>query len=160
MTANETLPSSSSTPPTSSDLADLADVIMNVGQEIKMLGGDGKTIPLTITESNVMRYVDRHPGTSPSDLAAGTGLHRSNMSAALRGLEEKGLISRAQSADDGRVITVSPTARAAQNLELLRAGWAAGIVSAITTEFDGFEEGRRFLLRLEVGLIRSRQEQA
>ena len=45
MTANESLPPSSSTPPTFSDLADLADVIMNVGQEIKLLGGGGKTIP-------------------------------------------------------------------------------------------------------------------
>jgi DNA-binding MarR family transcriptional regulator len=142
------------------DLADLADIIMNVGQEIKMLSAGENSIQLTITESNVMRFVDRHPGTSPSALAAGTGLQRSNMSAALRGLEEKGLIERAHRGEDGRTITVAPTELAAQNLAGLRKRWTSGIVSAVGSDADGLTESLDFLRRLEAGLIRSRQRRA
>lgn len=145
-------------PPTAGQLADLADLILNVSQEIKMLSADGRGITLTLTESNVMRFVDRHPGTSPSALADGTGLHRSNMSAALRGLEEKGLISRAHQGDDGRAITVSPTELAAQNLARLRTSWTSGLVRALDIDTDGFEEALGFLSRLETGLTRSRQK--
>ena len=123
-----------------------------------MLSAGKDAIALTITESNVMRFVDRHPGTSPSALAAGTGLHRSNMSAALRGLEEKGLIERAHQGDDGRAITVSPTPLAAQNLARLRASWASGLARAMDGDGEGFSESLQFLLRLETGLIRSRQQ--
>jgi DNA-binding MarR family transcriptional regulator len=145
--------------PSASQLADLADLILNVSQEVKMLTADGGGISLTLSESNVMRFVDRHPGTSPSALAGGTGLHRSNMSTALRSLEEKGLIHRAHQGDDGRAITVSPTDLAAQNLARLRLGWASGISNALEGETMGFEETLTFLLRLETGLSRSRQAQ-
>jgi DNA-binding MarR family transcriptional regulator len=146
--------------PPASELADLADLILNVSQEIKMLSSNGEGITLTLTESNVMRFVDRHPGTSPSALARGTGLHRSNMSAALRGLEEKGLINRAHHGDDGRAITVEPTDIAAQNLERLRKSWTSGLVHVLNGETEGFREALEFLQRLETGLIRSRQDQS
>jgi DNA-binding MarR family transcriptional regulator len=159
MTVNNP-PSAASRLPSPGDLADLADLIMNIGQEIKMLSTGEGAVPLTITESNVMRFVDRHPGTSPSALAAGTGLQRSNMSAALRSLEEKGMIERAHLGEDGRGITVSPTDRAAANLVRLRASWAAGMTQAVDNDGEGFSESLRFLTRLEDGLIHSRQKQS
>ena len=124
-----------------------------------MLSTNGEGITLTLTESNVMRFVDRHPGTSPSALADGTGLHRSNMSAALRSLEEKGLINRAHHGEDGRAITVEPTDLAAHNLARLRRSWTSGLVRALDGNTEGFDETLGFLLRLETALTRSRQEQ-
>ena len=141
-------------------LADLADLVLNVGQEIKMLATDGPSIPLTLTESNVMRFVDRHPGTSPSALADGTGLHRSNMSAALRSLEDKGMIARAHDGEDGRAITVAPTAMAATNLVRLRNSWSTGLREGLEGDLDGLDQSIAFMLRLEAGLARHRTSQS
>jgi len=158
MSVNDPHPPANGEQPSPSDLANLADIIMNVGQEIKMLSAGKDAIALTITESNIMRFVDRNPGTSPSALATGTGLQRSNMSAALRSLEGKGLIERAHHGEDGRGITVHPTDRAAENLARLQSSWTSGITRAIGNDTNGFNEVRAFLMRLETGLVRSRQQ--
>ena len=77
-----------------------------------------------------MRYVDRHPGTSPTAVAAATGLQRSNLSRVLRELETKGMVAKAADDSDGRQATLQPTARAAANLRRLRGNWSRLLASA------------------------------
>ena len=141
-------------------LADLADLVLNVSQEIKMLSSAADSIPLTLTESNVMRFVDRHPGTSPSALAAGTGLQRSNMSAALKGLEEKGLIRRIRDVEDGRTVSVEPTPVAARNLSKLRDTWSVGIDRVLAEDRSQVDAALSLLRIIETGLADARQTTA
>jgi len=155
--SNPVTPNSAANSSIPDQLADLADLIFNVSQELKSLPPEPDTVPLTLTESNVMRFIDRNPGTSPSRLAHGTGVQRTNMSAALKGLEEKGLVRRVQTGDDGRSVKVEPTPNAARNLEKLRRGWSSGMIAALDNDPSGYAEALVFLRRLESGLLTARQ---
>lgn len=137
-------------------LADLADAVLNVSREIRARG-DGDAVALTITEGNVMRFVDRHPGATPGELAEGTGLQRSNLSTTLRALEEKGLVERQHDSSDGRTIRVTPTDRAAENLRALRDNWTALLGEALDGRSAGVDDALALLIRLEEGLVRSRR---
>lgn len=139
-------------------IADLADVVLNLSREIRSQDTEKDAIPLTVTEGNVMRFIDRHPGATPTELAHGTGLQRTNMSAALRALETKGLVERIQDPGDGRTVRVMPTERAAENLTALRANWSAllGDVLEDTTD-EQIQSAVSLLTELEDGLVRARR---
>lgn len=136
-------------------LADLADLVMAVARTISSDAHlDPTLIDLTATEINVMRFIDRHPGTSPTAVAAGTGLQRSNLSRSLRDLEGKGMVTRTADEADGRQTRLVPTARAAANLQRLRANWSR-LLS--TVEIDGQElsSALSLLADLDAGLTRT-----
>ena len=85
-------------------LADLADLILNVGRLVRARTPEGpQVVTLTETERQVMRVVDLYPGAAPSEIARRTRLQRTNVSTALRSLEGKGMVSRA--ATDGHLGT-------------------------------------------------------
>lgn len=131
-------------------LADLADVLLSVARSIHApLVGD--IVPLTATETTVMRYIDRNPGTTASAAAAATRLQRSNLSTAVRGLEQKGLVERSHDERDARSVHLHPTALAAANLRRLRAAWA-GIIGGALGEGADVEAAIAVLERLESGL--------
>ena len=111
--------------------ADLADLILAIARTVSAdAQADPRIVDLTPTEVNVMRFVDRNPGTSPSAVAAATGLQRSNLSRAVRDLEAKGMIARSADATDGRQSRLTPTERAATNLARLRSGWSQRLAAA------------------------------
>lgn len=132
--------------------ADLADVVQALA---RIIGADAHADPgvvdLTATEINVMRFVDRHPGASPSTVAAATGLQRSNLSRAIRDLEAKGMIHRTADAADGRQARLVPTDRAASNLARLRSKWSRLLSSAGADDRD-LAAALRLLTDLEDGL--------
>src|SRR3954465_1590964 len=106
-------------------MADLADLILALARMISTETHlDQQVVDLTATEINVMRYVDRHPGTSPTAVAAATGLQRSNLSRALRDLEAKGMVQRTADTADARQARLEPTTLATANLQRLRAKWS------------------------------------
>ena len=73
--------------------AEFADHVLEIAREIQVRGYTSpEAVSLTSSEGTVMRYLFRHPGALPSEVASATGLQRSNLSAVLRGLEEKGLV--------------------------------------------------------------------
>jgi DNA-binding MarR family transcriptional regulator len=80
-------------------------------------------VPLTGTEVSVIREVHRNPHVTPSQIAGATGLHRSNISTAVRTLEAGGLVVREQVPDDARSITLAPTARACESIARINAYW-------------------------------------
>ena len=130
------------------DLADLAQLILNVGRLVRARTPDGPgVVPMTDTERHVMRVVDLFPGASPSRIADRAGLQRTNVSTALRALEEKGMISRRATA--GRGVAVHPTERAAANLRTLRAVWARELAEALGEDLDDVRRCTALLDRIE-----------
>lgn len=104
--------------------ADLAQLLLMVGRLLRSRTRSvSETTDLTDTERTVMRIVDLSPGVSPSGIAERTSLQRANVSAALKSLERKGMITRETSTGLG--IEVHGTIKAASTLETLRASWAA-----------------------------------
>lgn len=145
-----------------SRLADLADLVLNVAREIRLqVDESAGVIPLTPSEGNVMRYIDRNPGASANGVADATGLRRSNLSGALRGLEAKGLVRRERHPNDRREVRIFPTDSAGANILRLREIWADRLGAALdqndVTEISGTVA---LLARLESNLSKSRNRAA
>ena len=135
-------------------LADLADVVTAVSRVIKLrTATDPSVLDLSVTEVTVLRYIDHHPGVSPSVVAAGTGLQRSNLSRALRDLEAKKLVRRAADTTDNRQSLLHSTELAADNLAHIRAIWSEMFREALDGSGDhDIEAALELLNALERGL--------
>lgn len=105
--------------------ADLADAVLSVARKITVRDHAAGVDVLSPVESLVLRVVSSAPGISPSAAAARVGLTSSNMSAALRSLEARGLVRRSPDPADRRCVRLASTGLAAENLDRIRAGWAA-----------------------------------
>src|SRR5262245_47603987 len=136
-------------------LADLADLILNVGRLVR--ARTPERIPLTETERQVMRVVDLYPGAAPSEIARRARLQRTNVSTALRSLEDKDMISRA--ATSGRGIAVTPTERATSNLRILRAAWSRELSGLLGGDIDAVRQCNQLLSQLEERLTDDRDGQ-
>ncbi|AQT79517.1 hypothetical protein B1R94_09895 [Mycolicibacterium litorale] len=137
------------------ELADLAEAILGVGRELR-LGMDPDIVELTASEAHVMRHIDHHPGVTPSGVARATGLQRSNLSTALRGLERRGFVERRTDPNDARGVNLFPTARAADNLTRLRRQWARQLSSVLGADLANTAEVRGLLERIEAALMAQR----
>jgi DNA-binding MarR family transcriptional regulator len=119
--------------PSEEAYADLADLVLTIGRELRGRAyDDPQIVRLSSTEVNVMRFVDQHPGASPSAVAVGTGLRRSNLSKALRSLEARGLVERSVDDADNRHAVLRPTPLAAENLARLRRSWSRLLSAGLT----------------------------
>ncbi|BBX08749.1 MarR family winged helix-turn-helix transcriptional regulator [Mycolicibacterium aichiense] len=137
------------------ELADLAEAIIGVARELK-LGDYADVVELTASEAHVMRHIDHHPGVTPSDLARATGLQRSNMSTALRSLENRGFVERRADPHDARGVNLYPTDRAADNLKRLRRQWAQLMESGLRGDRQGAMAAKALLERVEAALMDDR----
>jgi DNA-binding MarR family transcriptional regulator len=139
-------------------LADLAELIVNVARRIRTHGhDDDRIVRLTMRASAVMRYVGTHPGTTPSAAAHATGIQRSNLSAALRELEAKGLVTLSQDERDARGVRLHRTPLSAANHALMRAGWVEQFRAALEDDAD-VDACIRLLERLEEGLVATQRD--
>lgn len=119
------------------ELADLAEMVLNLAREINLhTAANEDLIHLTATEINVLRYVDRHPGTIPKQAAHRVRLQRSNFSVALHSLKEKGMISVVADECDGRSVRLFPTEAATNNLAHHRIQWAELLAAALRDNMD------------------------
>ncbi|SHG59037.1 MarR family protein [Jatrophihabitans endophyticus] len=133
-------------------LGDLADLILDVGRLIRSRTPTGQgLVALTDTERTVMRVVDLYPGCAPSDIARRARLQRTNVSTALRSLEDKGMVARDHTGRRG--VAVTPTPRARGNLQTLRTLWAAELAAALGADRTGVAGCAAVLTRLERRLI-------
>ncbi|MGW7532972.1 MarR family winged helix-turn-helix transcriptional regulator [Amycolatopsis sp. NPDC054798] len=105
-------------------LFELADLILAVARHINA-AKEANAESGTPLEGAVMRFVDRHPGTTVNAAAEATQMISSNVSRAVRGLEKKGLVRRDTDPEDARRVRLYPTPKAAENLERLRDTWSA-----------------------------------
>ncbi|MFI6093164.1 MarR family winged helix-turn-helix transcriptional regulator [Streptomyces sp. NPDC051218] len=118
-----------------SQLFELADLILAVGRHIeasKETAAESGT-PL---EGAVMRFIDRHPGTTAGEAAEATQLISSNFSRAVRGLEEKGLVRRDVDRRDARRVRLYPTEKAQENLQRLRDAWSRLLDGTVTDSHE------------------------
>jgi DNA-binding MarR family transcriptional regulator len=137
--------------------ADFADHVLEIAREIQVRGyASPEAVSLTPSEGTVMRYLFSHPGALPSEVASATGLQRSNLSAVLRGLEEKGLIERVADPDDGRWVRIHPTPRAIRNYELVRREWGSAVAEAAEGD-PAVKTALPLLAKVRAGLVRRRQ---
>lgn len=114
-----------------SQLFELADLILAVGRHIQA-SKEAAAESGTPLQGAVMRFIDRHPGTTPGAAAEATQLISSNFSRALRGLEENGLVRRDVDEHDARRVRLYPTAKAEENLRRLREAWSRLLDGAVT----------------------------
>jgi MarR family transcriptional regulator, temperature-dependent positive regulator of motility len=114
-----------------SRLFELADLILAVGRHIQA-AKEGEAESGTPLEGAVMRFIDRHPGTTASAAAEATQLISSNFSRAVRGLEKRGLVRREVDPGDARRVRLYPTDKAQENLRRLRDIWSRLLDGAVT----------------------------
>jgi DNA-binding MarR family transcriptional regulator len=137
--------------------ADFADHVLEIAREIQFRGYTSpEAVSLTPSEGTVMRYLFPQPGALPSQVAFATGLQRSNLSAVLRGLEEKGLIERVADPEDGRWVRIHPTAKAVRNYALVRREWGSAVATAAEGD-PAVEAALPLLAKVRAGLARLRQ---
>ncbi len=130
-------------------LVELADAILRVARELEshsVTGAGLKT--LTGTEATVLRWVHRNPRCSPSAAAEATGLQRSNLSTALRGLTAKGLVERHRDATDSRQVSLDVTDSAREGIAALNATWSQIMADAL-----GAQSGQAVAAVTVLGLI-------
>jgi DNA-binding MarR family transcriptional regulator len=103
-------------------LSDLAELILAVGRLIQLLG-DPSIGTGTPIEISVLRFINRNPGASARAASEATLLPSSNFARVLRGLEERGLVSRKADANDARRVSLYPTPLASETRRRLGEDW-------------------------------------
>lgn len=105
-------------------LADLIDALIEFAHRVQPRGDElREVVPLTGMEIAVIRAIHRTPHITPTQIAAATGLQRSNVSTAIRSLEGRGLLHREHPPGDSRVVQLTATELAVHNLEQIRQIW-------------------------------------
>ncbi len=136
--------------------ADLAYAVLRAAREIGIRGyRDPDVIALSQSSIIVMNYIDDHPGASPSAVAEGSGLRRSNLSASLRELEKLGFVRRGEDLSDGRSVRLYPTRLVEQNLSKVRTEWSDSVAEGLGADID-VSQAVRLLSQLADGLVSSR----
>jgi DNA-binding MarR family transcriptional regulator len=79
-------------------------------------------IGLTVTQYACLEQLSRRPGQSNAELARGTFVTRQSMNEVLRGLEDRGFLTRPSSVDHGRAL---PTHLTPAGATILRSASAA-----------------------------------
>jgi DNA-binding MarR family transcriptional regulator len=138
---------------------ELADLALVISREIQYHGyTDERALSLTPSEGMVMRHLLKSGPVAPNEIAAATGLQRTNLSTTLRGLEQNGLIQREANPSDGRRVTVSPTDRGRSNYALVRHEWAAEVAEAAGHDTTHLDAAVSLLSEVKDGLVRARTQ--
>jgi MarR family transcriptional regulator, temperature-dependent positive regulator of motility len=157
MSAQGRRPRRRRTAATEEQWAEFADHVLEIAREIQFRGYTSpEAVSLTPSEGTVMRYLFRHAGALPSEVAFATGLQRSNLSTVLRGLEAKELIERVADPEDGRMVRIDPTSKAIRNYKTVRGEWGSAVAAAVGGELD-VEAVLPLLADVRAGLVRDRQ---
>lgn len=134
-----------------SRLFELADLILAVGRHIQA-SKEAEAESGTPLEGAVMRFIDRHPGTTASAAAEATQLISSNFSRALRRLEQAGFVRREADAHDARRVRLYPTDKAQDNLQRLREAWSRLLEEAVADP-DEIDAAISALRHIETRLV-------
>lgn len=137
--------------PESSRLFELADSILAVAR--LMWAAKQDTDGWTPLDIAVMRYIDRHPGTTVGAAADATHMISSNFSRTLRNLEQRSLVRRSSDAGDARRVRLYPTDAARQNLRHLHELWG-GMLGGIVADPADIDTTNSVLRQIENELIR------
>jgi DNA-binding MarR family transcriptional regulator len=137
--------------------SELADLALIISREIQYRGyTDERALSLTQSEGAVMRHLLQEGPTAPSRIAAAAGLHRTNLSTVLRGLESKGLIERQTNPEDRRGIIVKATELGRTNYDLVRREWGAAVAEAAGHDTTRLDTALALLTDIKEGMQRTR----
>jgi len=137
--------------------AELADLALRIAREIQFRGYvDERAVELTSSEGVVMRFLNRELDSTPTRIAAATGLQPTNLSAVLRRLEKKHLIERRASSRDRREVHVRATDHGKDNYRLVRHEWGSSVAEAADHDATDLAPALRHLARVEAVLEASR----
>lgn len=117
---------------------------------------DPRIVQLTPVERLVIQYVERSPGASLHDVAAGANLQVSNASAAIKRLVELGLVERSRDPEDGRRAVLWITDRAAKNLGHVHDEWLE-LVSGASVDANDLEAAVRVLAAIDDRIVAARR---
>lgn len=111
----------------------LASVLHDLSWTIQRLDPvDGLGIErIPAPELTVLKEVDRNPGVSVAAIADLLAMQPSNVSAAVRNLVRRELLTRTPSADDKRVAELNVTDRMIRNRTRIEAAWSSRITQAL-----------------------------
>ena len=119
------------TNPQDARFAHIADLIVDIAREVRLRGAvDAPGVPLNQTHSQIMRFVHARPGSTASQIAAGAGVKRANVSTAVAELRELGYLVTRRDDSDGRSIRVDPTSLAESTVVRLQAAWGDQLAAA------------------------------
>ncbi len=136
---------------------DLAQAVIDIAREIQLSAArSAPVVPLTQTQGQIMRYVHKNPGCTPSDIADGAGLQRTNVSTALRELRGRGYITSSRDEVDGRAIRVEATALSEETIHGLTAAWARLLAGAWTAEPVAGDDGALEIATTALTRVRDR----
>ncbi|MEE2032005.1 MarR family winged helix-turn-helix transcriptional regulator [Rhodococcus chondri] len=90
---------------------------------------------LSQSEIEVLRILFDHPGATVSDVARLLGLQSSNVSATVRSMTQRGLVTRTANPRDRRSYHLHRTALAERNGDMIRHMWTTG-VRRLLSEID------------------------
>lgn len=82
-------------------------------------------------ELTILKEVDRNPGISVGAMAELLAMQPSNVSAAVRSLVDRGLLTRTPSAADRRVAELTVTEQMVRNRTRIEAAWSSRIDEAL-----------------------------
>lgn len=137
--------------------AELADLTLIVAREIAVRRyTDPRAQHLTQSEGTVMRYLQGAPDAAPSQIAAATGLQRTNLSTVLKALEKKGLIERHASPGDARGVRVHLTQAGRTNYTIVRHEWAEAVHAAANDDTTNLDAALALLTTVKDGLTKMR----
>lgn len=137
--------------------AELADLALVISREIQFRGyTDERAQQLSPSEGMVMRYLQQQPDAAPSQVADATGLLRPNLSAVLRGLENKGLIERRPDQVDRRGVVIHLTERGRTNYAVARQEWARAVSEAAGRDTTDLDAALALLTTIRDGLVETR----
>ncbi|TWH17381.1 DNA-binding MarR family transcriptional regulator [Rhodococcus rhodochrous J45] len=106
------------------DVDRLADSVRTLVWKLQRVGErESGLVGILQSEIEVLRVLSDHPGITVSDLARMLGLQSSNVSATVRSLVARGLVSRTTNPNDGRSHHLHRTPLAEHNGNLIRRMW-------------------------------------
>lgn len=85
-----------------------------------------RPLDLTVPQYACLRLLDQRPGLSNAELARGAFVTRQSMNGVLRGLQDRGLVTRPATAPHGRALPTELTARGRRQMR--RASAAVDVV--------------------------------
>ena len=107
---------------------------------------------LPASELEVLRLVTLFPGSGVMFLSSRTKMHQANISATVRSLVGRGLVVKEPDERDRRAVRLYASAKANQDLELLRKIWLRRVLTAF--EAAGIDEDQRGGLLANLAALR------
>lgn len=80
-----------------------------------------RPLDLTVPQYSCLEVLDQQPGLSSSDLARATFVTRQSMNLVLKGLQQRGLLTRATAAEHGKALPTELTGAGRERLRMASA---------------------------------------